>query len=249
MSDRSSIEWTDATWNPVTGCDKVSKGCDNCYAMALSARWKLAGSPKYQKDGQPPTSGPGFGVTEHPHTLDIPTKWRRPRRVFVASMGDLFHKEVSLEFIEQVFEVMAATPRHQYQILTKRSRRVAALRDKLDWPPNVWMGVSIEDSRYLHRADHLRIVPAAVLFLSLEPLLGPLLHLNLRGIGWVIVGGESGINAREIRPEWVRSIRDQCDQAGVPFFFKQWGGRFPHSNGRELDGMTYDAFPEVVPAA
>ena len=232
----------------MTGCDKVSSGCDNCYAMALSSRWKLAGSPKYQKDGQPPTSGPGFGVTEHPHTLDIPTKWRKPRLVFVASMGDLFHKEVSFSFIQQVFEVMAATPRHQFQILTKRSRRVAALRNDLDWPSNVWMGVSIEDSRYLYRADHLRIVPAAVRFLSLEPLLGPLPHLNLHNIEWVIAGGESGHNHREAQPEWVQSIRDQCALKNVPFFFKQWSGRFPGCNGRELEGVIHDALPVTMPS-
>jgi protein gp37 len=243
MAERSNIEWTDATWNPTTGCDRTSPGCDRCYALTLAKRLKAMGARKYQIDGDPRTSGPGFGLTAHEGALQIPTRWAAPRMVFVNSMSDLFHPDVTVEFIRRVFEVMQSTPRHTYQLLTKRSQRLADLASDLCWPTNVWMGVSIESARYLFRARHLREVPAAVRFLSLEPLLGPLGVPDLAGIGWVIVGGESGVNARPMNVDWVREIHESCTQAGVPFFFKQWGGRTPKSGGRELDGRTWDQLP------
>ena len=240
---KSKIEWTEATWNPTTGCDQTSPGCDNCYALRQAARLKEMGSAKYQNDGDPRTSGPGFGLTEHPTVLDDPRRWTKPRLIFVNSMSDLFHPDVSGDFINQVFSVMQDTPRHTYQVLTKRSRRLAELAPRLIWPRNLWMGVSVETDRYLFRLDHLRAVPAAVRFVSAEPLLGPLNEVNLDGIDWLIVGGESGINARPIEVEWVRSLRDQCASASVPFFFKQWGGLTSKSGGRELDGHLYSAMP------
>ncbi|MFD3464212.1 DUF5131 family protein [Nocardia fluminea] len=246
MSDKSAIEWTEATWNPVTGCDRVSTGCDNCYAMVLAKRLKAMGADKYQKDGDPRTSGPGFGVTMHPQALDVPRRWRAPRVVFVNSMSDLFHARVPVGFIRDVFDVMRETPQHTYQVLTKRSLRLKRLADKLDWPANVWMGVSVEDADHLARIDHLREVPAPVRFLSCEPLLGPLDGLDLEGIGWVIAGGESGAGHRPLDVEWVRDIRDNCNCAGVPFFFKQWGGRTPKSLGRELDGQLWDGMPALT---
>ncbi|MBU1227465.1 MAG: phage Gp37/Gp68 family protein [Actinobacteria bacterium] len=249
MSNGSSIEWTEATWNPTTGCDRVSPGCDNCYALTLAKRLKAMGSAKYQRDGDPRTSGPGFGLTLHPDALDLPRRWAKPRAVFVNSMSDLFHPEVPVGFIQDVLDVMADTPRHTYQILTKRSKRLASLAPSLPWPPNVWMGVSIETSRYLYRADHLRSVPAAVRFLSLEPLLGPLQGLDLTGVGWVIVGGESGPQARPIDESWVTEIRDRCEQAGIPFFFKQWGGRTPKAGGRLLAGQLHDDMPQASVAS
>jgi protein gp37 len=223
VSANSSIEWTDTTWNPTTGCDQVSAGCDNCYALPMAKRLKAMGSAKYQKDGDPRTSGPGFGIAVHPETLDEPHSWRTPRKVFVNSMSDLFHAKVPVEFIQRVFEVMANTPQHTYQILTKRARRAALLAEHLPWPSNVWMGTSVENARVLHRVDALRRVPAAVRFLSCEPLLGPLDGVDLDGIGWVIAGGESGHKARPMHPEWVRGLRDRSAAAGVPFFMKQWG--------------------------
>lgn len=246
MGDNSAIEWTDATWNPTTGCDQVSPGCDNCYALTLAKRLKAMGQQKYQRDGDPRTSGPGFGLTIHEDTLETPHRWRKPRRVFVNSMSDLFHPRVPEGFIRRVFHVMADTPRHQYQVLTKRPKRAAALADQLPWPSNIWLGTSIESNAYVSRADELRHVPAAVRFVSLEPLLGPLPDLELDGIHWVIVGGESGPGARPMEPEWVRRIRDRTVAAGVPFFFKQWGGRTPKSGGRELDGRTWDQFPATL---
>lgn len=243
MADRSAIEWTEATWNPVTGCDRVSAGCDHCYAMTLAKRLKAMGSAKYQNDGDPRTSGPGFDVTVHPDALDEPTRWRSPRVVFVNSMSDLFHARVPLDFIREVFDVCRDTPQHTYQVLTKRSLRLRRVAEKLDWPSNLWMGVSVENSAALQRVDHLRDVPAAVRFLSCEPLLGPLSGLNLDGIQWVIAGGESGPNHRYIDADWVREIRDGCQDAGVAFFFKQWGGRTPKSLGRELDGRRWDDMP------
>ncbi|WP_309111669.1 phage Gp37/Gp68 family protein [Saccharothrix sp.] len=248
MGSRSTIEWTEVTWNPTTGCDRISKGCDNCYALALSKRLKAMGTEKYQNDGDPRTSGPGFGVTLHPDTLDQPYRWRTPRVVFVNSMSDLFHAKVPLGFVRRVFEVMADTPQHTYQVLTKRSTRLRKLADKLDWPANVWMGVSVEDGDQLTRVDDLRAVPAAVRFLSCEPLLGPLTGLNLDGIGWVITGGESGPNARPVDSAWVRQIRDACQKADVAFFHKQWGGRTPKAGGRELDGQTWDEMPQLATA-
>ncbi|MGW4528801.1 DUF5131 family protein [Amycolatopsis sp. NPDC004378] len=248
MSDRSSIEWTEATWNPTTGCDRVSAGCDNCYALALAKRLKAMGADKYQTDGDPRTSGPGFGVALHESTLRQPYRWRNPRVVFVNSMSDLFHARVPLTFVQRVFGVIADTPQHTYQVLTKRSARLRKLADRLDWPPNLWMGVSVEDDTQLSRIDDLRSVPAAVRFLSCEPLLGPLPNLNLDGIGWVITGGESGPNARELDRDWVRDIRDSCQLSGVPFFHKQWGGRTPKAGGRELDGRLWDEMPILASA-
>lgn len=243
MADRSAIEWTEATWNPTTGCDRVSRGCDNCYALTLAKRLKAMGSAKYQTDGDPRTSGPGFGVAVHEDSLTIPSRWRQPRMVFVNSMSDLFHAKVPTEFVEKVFEVMAATPQHTYQILTKRSLRLSRLAPRLPWPANVWMGVSVEDESQLDRVDHLRTVPAAVRFVSAEPLLGPLDRIDLSGIDWLIAGGESGVDARPMDPAWVRALRDRCRAAGVAFFFKQWGGRTPKAGGRLLDGRTWDQLP------
>ncbi|MFC4950788.1 DUF5131 family protein [Pseudonocardia sp. GCM10023141] len=244
MSGRSRIEWTEVTWNPTTGCDRISAGCDHCYALTLAKRLKGMGSAKYQNDGDPRTSGPGFDVTTHEDTLTAPLRWREPRVVFVNSMSDLFHARVSREFVARVFAVMAATPQHTYQVLTKRATRLRRLAPDLPWPANVWMGVSVENLQVAHRVEELRQVPAAVRFLSCEPLLGPLAGgLDLSGIGWVIAGGESGPHARPMDPGWVEEIRDVCLEAGVPFFFKQWGGRTPKAGGRMLAGRTWDQTP------
>jgi protein gp37 len=248
VSDRSAIEWTEATWNPTTGCDRVSSGCDNCYALALAKRLKAMGAAKYQNDGDPRTSGPGFGVTLHPDALDVPYGWKSPRVVFVNSMSDLFHARVPLDFVRQVFQVMADTPQHTYQVLTKRARRLRQVAPKLDWPENLWMGVSVETEDELSRVDDLRQVPAAVRFLSCEPLLGPLPGLRLDGIHWVIAGGESGPRHRPLDEVWVTGIRDTCQDAGVAFFFKQWGGRTPKAGGRLLEGRTWDQMPLRVAA-
>ncbi|SOD65211.1 protein gp37 [Streptomyces sp. 1222.2] len=250
VSDRSSIEWTEATWNPTTGCDRVSDGCDNCYALTLAKRLKAMGSAKYQNDGDPRTSGPGFGLTVHPDALRVPLGWKAPRTVFVNSMSDLFHARVPLDYVEQVFDVIAQTPQHTYQVLTKRARRLRQVADRLEWPANLWMGVSVESAKELPRVDDLRRVPAAVRFLSCEPLLGPLDGLDLTGIHWVIAGGESGPRFRPMEQEWVTGIRDACLQADVAFFFKQWGGRTPKASGRHLQGRTWDQMPmpEPVPA-
>ncbi|WP_097973324.1 DUF5131 family protein [Streptomyces sp. gb14] len=248
MSDRSAIEWTEATWNPTTGCDRVSFGCDNCYALALAKRLKAMGAAKYQNDGDPRTSGPGFDVTLHPDALDVPYGWKAPRVVFVNSMSDLFHARVPLDFVRQVFQVMADTPQHTYQVLTKRARRLRQVAPKLDWPSNLWMGVSVESEAELPRIDDLRHVPAAVRFLSCEPLLGPLPGLDLDGIQWVIAGGESGSGHRMLEQAWVTQIRDTCQKADVAFFFKQWGGRTPKAGGRLLEGRTWDEMPLPVPA-
>jgi protein gp37 len=215
MGDKSAIEWTEATWNPTTGCDRTSPGCDRCYALTLANRLKAMGVDKYQRDGDPQTSGPGFGITLHQGALELPYRWARPRTVFVNSMSDLFHDAVPIDFIKQVFEVMASTPQHSYQVLTKRSRRLSKLADSLSWPANVWMGVSVESNRYAFRANHLRSVPANVRFLSVEPMLGPVPNLDLCGIDWVIAGGESGpggeadagrVGGRTTRP----MSRSQC---------------------------------------
>jgi protein gp37 len=251
MADRSAIEWTTATWNPTTGCDRISHGCDNCYALALAQRLKAMGQPKYQNDGDPRTSGPGFGLTMHPSALQVPLHWREPRLVFVNSMSDLFHARVDTGFVARVWAVMAQTPQHTYQVLTKRPERLtrvlAPVRESLRpdvWPlPNVWLGTSIESDGYVHRADHLRAAPAQVRFLSLEPLLGPLPSLRLTGIDWVIVGGESGRGHRPVDAGWVRDLRDRSEREGVAFFFKQWGGRTPKAGGRELDGRTWSQMP------
>jgi protein gp37 len=241
----SAIEWTDVTWNPTTGCDRTSPGCDHCYALTLAKRLKAMGQPKYQTDGEARTSGPGFGVALHEDLVNAPHGWSKPRSVFVNSMSDLFHDAVPEDFIRRVFGVMADTPRHTYQVLTKRSKRLASLAERLPWPPNVWMGVSVENQHYAFRADHLRQVPAAIRFLSVEPLLGPV-TLALDGLHWVTVGGESGYHARPVDPRWVEAIRDQCVEAGVAFFFKQWGGRTPKANGRLLHGRTWDEKPGAV---
>jgi protein gp37 len=240
----TGIEWTEATWNPTTGCDRTSPGCDHCYALTLAKRLKAMGQPKYQADGDPRTSGPGFRLTLHPDTLELPLTWHTPRVIFVNSMSDLFHEDVPLDYVRRVFHVMAATPQHTYQVLTKRSKRLARDAGKLDWPANVWMGVSVENQRYAFRTDQLRDVPAAVRFVSAEPLLGPV-TFDLDGIHWVIVGGESGPRARPMDPVWVEQIRDDCRAAGVAFFFKQWGGRTPKAHGRELDGRTWDDMPRT----
>src|SRR5580658_4659864 len=210
MADRSSIEWTEATWNPTTGCDRTSPGCDRCYALTLAKRLKAMGVAKYQNDGDPRTSGPGFRVTVHPDALDLPLHWASPRTVFVNSMSDLFHDDVPLEFIRQVFNVMAETSQHTYQVLTKRAQRLAKVAEDLPWPANVWMGVSIENDRYAFRANHLRSVPAAVRFLSVEPMLGPVPSLDFSGIHWVIAGGESGHGARPIGATWVMDLQERC---------------------------------------
>lgn len=237
----TKIEWTDATWNPVTGCHKISPGCKHCYAERMSKRLHAAGMPKYRN---------GFAVvTTHPDALDIPLRWRKPRAIFVNSMSDLFHDAVPDDFIRQVFAVMTQAHWHRYQVLTKRPERLLALNETLPWPPQVWLGVSVESDRYVGRIDLLRQTDAAVKFLSLEPLLGPLPGLNLHGIDWVIVGGESGPGARPMDREWAADIRDQCLAAGVPFHFKQWGGVFKKRNGRLLDGREWNDFPVSPPGA
>jgi protein gp37 len=235
MADRSRIEWTQATWNPVTGCTKISPGCKHCYAETFAERWRgIAGHPYEQ----------GFDLRLWPDRLELPLRWKKPRAIFVNSMSDLFHERIPVGFIRRVFATMEKASWHTFQVLTKRSERLAELAPDLSWPPNVWMGVSIETARYRGRADQLRKVPAAVRFLSLEPLLGPLGTLDLSGIHWVIVGGESGPGARPMDVTWVREIQAQCRAAGVPFFFKQWGGVRKGRNGRVLDGRTWDAMPE-----
>ena len=234
MGDNSAIEWTDATWNPVTGCTKVSPGCKNCYAERLALRLRAMGNPRYRD---------GFALTLHPDQLTLPLRWRHPRRIFVNSMSDLFHETVPDDFIHQVFEVMKRADWHTFQILTKRSRRLAAVAPGLFWAPNIWQGVSVESARYTRRVRDLQTVPSVVRFLSVEPLLGPIPHLPLDGIDWVIVGGESGGRPRPMAPEWACQIRDQCREARVPFFFKQWGGRTPKAGGRVLEGRTWDEMP------
>jgi len=248
VADGSGIEWTQATWNPTTGCDRLSTGCDHCYALALAKRLQAMGVAKYAADGDPRTSGPGFGVAVHPGALEVPYRWRQPRLIFVNSMSDLFHARVPVAYIERVFAVMADTPRHTYQVLTKRSRRLSRLAARLPWPDNLWMGVSVESADHLYRVSDLEQVPAAVRFLSCEPLLGPLDGLSLRAVDWVIVGGESGRDARPMDPDWARAVRDQCIATGTPFFFKQWGGRTPKAGGRDLDARSWDEMPQPVVA-
>jgi protein gp37 len=243
VADHSRIEWTESTWNPTTGCDRTSPGCDNCYALTLAKRLKAMGNPKYQVDGDPKTSGAGFGLTCHDDVIDLPKRWIRPRLVFVNSMSDLFHPQVPDEFIIRVFDVMTETPRHSYQLLTKRSQRLARMADQLPWPSNLWMGVTVESAPYKFRIDHLRKVPSMTKFLSIEPLISPVGELDLTGIDWVIVGGESGFRARPMERSWAVEVRDQCLEADVPFFFKQWGGHTPKAGGRELDGRTWDELP------
>ncbi len=234
MAVGSSIEWTEATWNPVTGCSKVSAGCKNCYAERMANRLKLMGQPNYAN---------GFKVTLHEHMLDLPLTWVKPRTVFVNSMSDLFHQDVPIDFISCVFRVMETAEQHTFQLLTKRSARLCEIAHLLPWPQNVWMGVSVEDERVLNRVYDLVKTPAKTKFLSLEPLLGPLDKLPLGGINWVIVGGESGPGARPMQGDWVRDIRDQCKIAQVPFFFKQWGGTNKKRTGRKLDGREWNQMP------
>jgi protein gp37 len=244
MATTSKIEWTEMTWNPVTGCVKVSQGCKHCYAERMAKRLQAMGAPRYRD---------GFKVTLQEDLIDLPRKWRQPRLVFVNSMSDLFQKGVSVDFIERVFATMADCRQHTFQILTKRSDRLLELAPRLPWPENVWMGVSVENSRTIERVRHLARVPASVRFLSCEPLLGPLDSLPLEAIHWVIVGGESGPRARPMKAEWVDSIFRQCRDAGTAFFFKQWGGVRKHRAGRELHGRTYDEMPSArareLPAA
>jgi protein gp37 len=239
MSDNSKIEWTDATWNPVTGCTKVSPGCKHCYALTFAERWR--GIPGHHFEQ-------GFDLRLWPERLTLPLAWRTPRRIFVNSMSDLFHERVPLPFIKRVFATMRACPQHQFQVLTKRAERLVELCRSLAWPRNVWMGVSVENEKYAHRSELLRKVPAGVRFLSVEPLIGPIPRLPLRGIHWVIVGGESGPGARPMEPEWVESVHAQCVRARVPFFFKQWGGVRKHETGRELHGRTFDEMPRALEA-
>ena len=235
MSQRSTIEWTDATWNPVTGCNKVSPGCDNCYAHTFAERWRGVANHPYSN---------GFDLTLRPNRLEGPTAWKKPRTVFVNSMSDLFHAQVPDDYILRVFDTMRRSHWHQFQVLTKRSERLLRLSKFIDWPANVWMGVSVESPNFYWRITHLRRVPAAVRFLSCEPLLAELPKLPLRDMSWVIVGGESGAHARPMEAAWVRDIREQCAVADVPFFFKQWGGVHKKKAGRELDGKFYDGMPE-----
>lgn len=234
MGDRSSIEWTEATWNPVTGCTKISAGCRNCYAERMAKRLQAMGNRRYLN---------GFRTTLHSDVIDLPKSWRVGRRIFVNSMSDLFHPDVPFHFIDQVFQTMRECPHHVFQILTKRSSRLRAVAPQLEWPPNAWMGVSVENADALPRVDDLREVPAAVRFLSCEPLIGSLSDINLRGIHWVIVGGESGAGARPMKTSWVIEIQRACRAAGVPFFFKQWGGVRKDLTGRRLRGRTFDAMP------
>lgn len=236
MANRSSIEWTEATWNPLTGCTKISPGCKNCYAERMAYRLKAMGQPKYAN---------GFDLTLHEYVLEQPLHWKTSQMVFVNSMSDLFHCQVPPSFIQRTIEVMRQASWHSFQVLTKRSQRLWELNSVIEWPDNVWMGVSVENSDYVFRVDHLRQTDAHIKFLSLEPLLGPLSNLDLTNIDWVIVGGESGPKARPIKREWVIDLRDQCLAANVPFFFKQWGGFRKKQNGRLLQGRTWEQSPLV----
>ncbi len=239
MAANSHIEWTEATWNPVTGCTKVSAGCKNCYAERLALRLQAMGNPRYAN---------GFRLTMHEDVVDLPRSWSAGRMIFVNSMSDLFHRDVPLEFIQRVFQTMRDCPQHTFQILTKRSDRLRQLAAQIDWPANVWMGVSVEDAKALSRVDELRVVPASVRFLSCEPLIGSLAGIDLQNIQWVIVGGESGPHSRTMNIEWVREIFRACRKQHVPFFFKQWGGVRKDRTGRLLRGRTYDEMPERVAA-
>ncbi len=237
MALNSSIEWTEGTWNPVTGCTKVSPGCKHCYAERMAIRLAGMNQPRYRN---------GFKVTLQPDLVRLPLRWCQPRTIFVNSMSDLFHDDIPESFIAEVFQTMVAAHWHTFQVLTKRADRLAEMGPGLPWPANVWMGVSVESPRYLNRAGKLRQVPAAVRFLSIEPLLARVPSLELTGIDWVIAGGESGPGARPMPPDWVREIRDRCIESGVPFFFKQWGGLRKNRSGRLLDGRTWDEMPHPV---
>lgn len=238
MPTKSKIEWTESTWNPVTGCTKISDGCKHCYAERMAFRLKAMGQPNYKN---------GFEVTLHRDVLPAPLKWKKPRTIFVNSMSDLFHKDIPESFILDTFEVMRKAHWHTFQVLTKRSERLLELDPKIDWPENVWMGVTVESDKYLHRINDLRKIGASTKFLSLEPLLSPLLKLDLKGIDWVIVGGESGPQSRPIEKWWVESIRDICLVDNVPFFFKQWGGVNKKRNGRILEDRTWSQTPKLYP--
>lgn len=237
MAEKSSIEWTESTWNPVTGCSKISPGCLNCYAERMALRLKAMGQPNYRN---------GFKVTCHRETLDLPLRWKKPQMIFVNSMSDLFHKGVPDDFIMDIFSTMQCAKQHQYQILTKRAERLAAMSAELPWEKNIWMGVTVESADYKYRIDYLRYTSAHIKFLSLEPLLGDIGELDLNEIDWVIVGGESGPGARPMNIEWVRNIREQCLAQAVPFFFKQWGGINKKKTGRLLDGRTWDKMPAGI---
>lgn len=234
MAINSSIEWTESTWNPLTGCTKISPGCKHCYAERMALRLQAMGQPNYVN---------GFGLTLHEDALELPLRWKKPQTIFVNSMSDMFHTSVPVEFIIRAFDVMRQASWHRFQVLTKRSERLLSLNEQLPWAENNWMGVSVENDAYTHRIDDLRQTSARIKFLSLEPLLGPLDTLDLSEIDWVIVGGESGPGARPMKLEWVTSIRDQCVEANVPFFFKQWGGVWKKKFGRELEGRTWDQMP------
>ena len=234
MAQASSIEWTESTWNPVTGCTKISPGCAHCYAERMAKRLQAMGQGRYHN---------GFVLTLQPDVLEVPLRWKRPRMIFVNSMSDLFHKDVPAEFIEECFAVMQRASQHTFQVLTKRPERAAELASRLSWPDNVWMGTTVESADYVPRIHSLTRIPAAVRFLSIEPLLGLIPRLPLKGIHWVIVGGESGPNARPMEASWVLQIRDRCLASEVPFFFKQWGGVNKKKMGRKLQGRTWDGLP------
>ena len=236
MAQGSSIEWTEATWNPVTGCTKISPGCKHCYAERMAERLQAMGQPNYKN---------GFDLTLQPQMLELPLRWRTPQTIFVNSMSDLFHDEVPLAYIQRVFDVMRRAHWHRFQVLTKRASRLAELDPEIEWASNIWMGVSVESAKYVDRIDDLRRTRAHVRFLSLEPLLGPLPDLDLRGIHWAIVGGESGPKARPMDAAWAIDLRDQCRRARVPFFFKQWGGKNKKRAGRLLEGRTWDEMPKT----
>jgi protein gp37 len=235
MAVNSSIEWTESTWNPLTGCTKISPGCKHCYAERLSKRLQAIGQTNYKN---------GFRLTLHEQSLSIPLQWKKPQMIFVNSMSDLFHEDVPIDFIKKVFYIMNKASWHIFQVLTKRSTRLLELNDQISWSQNIWMGVSVENNDYIYRIDHLRKTNAKTKFISLEPLLGPLPDINLDGIDWIIVGGESGPGARKMDISWVRDIRDQSLQNDIPFFFKQWGGINKKKTGRILDGQTWDTLPK-----
>jgi protein gp37 len=240
MALSTSIEWTDSTWNPVTGCTKISSGCVNCYAERMALRLQAMGNPSYTN---------GFSINLHEDALELPLKWKKPQTIFVNSMSDLFHEDIPIEFILHVFDIMRRADWHCYQILTKRSDRLLELSPRLSWMSNIWMGVTVEEKDYIYRIEHLKRTGAKVKFLSLEPLLSPISNLNLEGIDWIIVGGESGPNARPMEKDWVIDIRNQCQSEKVPFFFKQWGGRNKKKAGRELDGRIWNETPSLLPNA
>lgn len=238
MSFNSAIEWTESTWNPMTGCTKVSQGCKNCYAERMAKRLQAMGQTKYRN---------GFKLTLHPHMLDMPLTWKKPQMIFVNSMSDIFHEDAPTDFIKSIFDMMAKAHWHIFQVLTKRSDRLLEFANDLKWESNIWMGVTVETAENANRIDQLRQAPAKVKFLSLEPLLGPLPELKLDGMNWVIVGGESGPRARIMRKKWVIDIKDQCEKANVPFFFKQWGGTNKKKAGRLLEGRSWNEMPVVDP--